>query len=100
MKHLNTLEVLGLKEVNAGVWSGSHGWSTDTTGPLIDSINPATGERLAQVRGAAAADYENVLSSAVAAAAAWRRVPAPKRGEVVRLVGEELRGHKDALGSL
>jgi aldehyde dehydrogenase (NAD+) len=100
MKHLNPLEVLGLKDVNPGVWSGSHGWSTDTTGPLIDSINPASGKRLAQVRGAAAADYEHVLGSAVAAAAAWRRVPAPKRGEAVRLVGEELRAHKDALGSL
>ncbi|MDB6099256.1 MAG: aldehyde dehydrogenase, partial [Gammaproteobacteria bacterium] len=100
MKHLNPLEVLGLKDVNSGVWSGSHGWSTDTTGPLIDSINPASGKRLAQVRGAAAADYEHVLGSAVAAAAAWRRVPAPKRGEAVRLVGEELRAHKDALGSL
>jgi aldehyde dehydrogenase (NAD+) len=100
MKHLNPLESLGLKDINASVWSGSHGWSTDTAGPVIESINPATGKRLAQVRGATAADYEHVLSAAVAAAAAWRLVPAPKRGEAVRLVGEELRAHKDALGSL
>ena len=53
MKHSNNpLESLGLKATNAGAWSGSHGWSSDTTGPLIDSINPATGQRLAQVRGA------------------------------------------------
>jgi aldehyde dehydrogenase (NAD+) len=100
MKHSNPLESLGLKDINASVWSGSHGWSTDTAGPVIESINPATGKRLAQVRGATAADYEHVLSAAVAAAAAWRLVPAPKRGEAVRLVGEELRAHKDALGSL
>jgi aldehyde dehydrogenase (NAD+) len=101
MKHSNNpLESLGLKDINAGAWSRSHGWSADTTGPLIDSINPATGQRLAQVRGATAADYEIVMAAAVAAAAAWRRVPAPKRGEAVRLVGEELRAHKDALGSL
>jgi aldehyde dehydrogenase (NAD+) len=100
MKHLNPLESLGLKDINASVWSGSHGWSSDTAGPVIESINPATGKRLAQVRGATAADYEHVLSAAVAAAAAWRLVPAPKRGEAVRLVGEELRAHKDALGSL
>ena len=100
MKHVNPLELLGLKETNAGVWSGSHGWSSDTTGPLIESSNPATGKRLAQIRGATGADYEHVLCAAVAAAAAWRLVPAPKRGEVVRLVGEELRAHKDALGSL
>src|SRR5882757_9109575 len=101
MKHSNNpLESLGLKATNAGAWSGSHGWSSDTTGPLIDSINPATGQRLAQVRGATAADYEIVMEAAVTAAAAWRRVPAPKRGEAVRLVGEELRAYKDALGSL
>src|SRR3984885_7797326 len=101
MKHSsNPLESLGLKHTNAGAWSGSHGWSTDTSGPLIDSINPATGQRLGRGDGATAADYEIVMAAAVAAAAAWRRVPAPKRGEAVRLVGEELRAHKDALGSL
>jgi aldehyde dehydrogenase (NAD+) len=101
MKHSsNPLETLGLIDVNAGVWSGSHGWSSDTSGPLIESINPATGQRLAQVRGATAADYEHVMAAAQAAAAAWRGVPAPKRGEAVRLIGEELRTFKDALGSL
>ena len=101
MKHSSkTLHALGLGDINPGVWSGSHGWSSDTAGPLIDSINPATGERLAQVRGATAADYDHVMSAALAAAAAWRRVPAPKRGEAVRLIGEALRESKDALGSL
>ena len=101
MKHSNNpLQSLGLEAVNAGVWSGSHGWSTDTGGPLIESTNPATGQRLAQVRGATAADYERVMAAAVTAAAAWRSVPAPKRGEAVRLIGEELRSFKDALGSL
>ena len=101
MKHSSKiLHSLGLSDVNPGVWSGSHGWSKDTSGPLIDSISPSTGERLAQVRGATAGDYEHVMSAAVAAAAAWRRVPAPKRGEAVRLLGEALRESKDALGSL
>src|SRR3979411_303058 len=100
MKPLNPLESLGLKDINASAWSGSHGWSSDTAGPVIESINPATGKRLAQGRGATVEGYEHVLRPAVAAAAAWRLVPAPKRGEAVRLVGEELRAHKDALGSL
>src|SRR5258708_27078756 len=101
LKHRSKpLESLGLGNINAGVWSGSHGWSSDTTGPLIDSINPANAQRLAQVRGATLADYEHVMTAAVAAAAAWRQVPAPKRGEAVRQVGEELRAFKDALGSL
>src|SRR6202451_2486025 len=100
MKHSKPLESLGLRDLNAGVWSGSHGCSTDSSGPLIESTNPATGQRLAQIRGATLADYEHVMNSALAAAAAWRRVPAPKRGEAVRQVGEELRAFKDALGSL
>jgi aldehyde dehydrogenase (NAD+) len=101
MKHSgDILAKLGLSDINSGVWSGSHGWSADATGPLIDCINPATGERLAQVRGATSADYEQVIAAAAAAAAAWRRVPAPKRGEAIRQMAQELRTCKDALGSL
>ncbi|MBS0364816.1 MAG: aldehyde dehydrogenase family protein [Proteobacteria bacterium] len=94
------LQRLGLATVNAGAWSGAKGWSTDSGGALIDVRNPATGALIAQVRGATAADYEHVMTSAVAAAAAWRSVPAPKRGEVIRLLGEELRRHKQDLGTL
>jgi aldehyde dehydrogenase (NAD+) len=100
MQTTDPLQALGLRDINPGTWSGSHGWSAQTDGPLIESVNPATGKRLAQVRCATAADYEHVMTAAVAAAAAWRLVPAPKRGEAVRLMGEELRKHKDALGSL
>jgi aldehyde dehydrogenase (NAD+) len=100
MHTTDPLQALGLHDVNPGTWSGSQGWSRQTGGPLIDSVNPATGKRLAQVRGATPEDYETVMAAAVAAAAAWRQVPAPKRGEAVRLMGEELRKYKDALGSL
>src|SRR5271167_403599 len=101
MKHAtNPLKILGLCDLNSGVWSGSHGWSADTRGPLIDSLNPATGGRLAQVQGATPDDYEHIIAAAAGASIAWRRVPAPKRGEAVRLIGEELRKSKDALGSL
>jgi len=91
---------LGIAETNAGAWSQDGGWSKDTTGPLIESINPATGELIARVRSATAADYERVIVSARKAFEQWRMVPAPKRGEAVRLIGEELRAHKSALGSL
>jgi aldehyde dehydrogenase (NAD+) len=101
MKHSSdVLAKLKVGAVNPGVWSGRHGWSVNSSGPLFDSINPTSGEKLAQVRGATAADYEHVMSSATEAAAAWRRVPAPKRGEAIRQMAEELRAHKDALGSL
>jgi aldehyde dehydrogenase (NAD+) len=100
MQTTDPLQALGLRDINPGTWSGSHGWSTQADGPLIESVNPSTGKRLAQVRGATVADYEHVMTAAAAAAAAWRLVPAPKRGEAVRLMGEELRKYKDALGSL
>jgi aldehyde dehydrogenase (NAD+) len=96
------LERLGLRALNPGAWSGSHGWA-DTAGPadaVIEVRNPSTEERIAQVRAASAAEYERVLESAVQAAAAWREVPAPKRGEIVRLIAEALRAAKADLGAL
>jgi aldehyde dehydrogenase (NAD+) len=96
----NVFAKLGLAKINPGTWSGQHGWSADESGPLIDSVNPTNGERLAQVRAATAADYEHVMAAATEAAAAWRRVPAPQRGEAIRQMAQELRAHKDALGSL
>jgi aldehyde dehydrogenase (NAD+) len=103
---MSTLDIPGLFQrlalatTNPGAWSGSHGWASDKTGKSIDVVNPSTGERLAEARGATAADYENVMRSAVAAAGVWRLVPAPKRGEAVRLMGEALRRHKQDLGTL
>src|SRR6266404_5533129 len=94
------LKRLGLGALNPGAWSGSHGWSNATDAALMNVHNPADGTLLAQVRPASAQDYEHVLGSAVEAAAAWRDVPAPKRGEAVRLLGEQLRRHKSDLGTL
>jgi aldehyde dehydrogenase (NAD+) len=96
----DTLQALGLGEMNPGTWSGSHGWSDDHSAAPIESINPASGRPIARVRAATTADYEHVLASAVEAARQWRTVPAPKRGEAIRLIAEELRLYKDALGSL
>jgi aldehyde dehydrogenase (NAD+) len=94
------LKRLGLGPLNPGAWSGTHGWSDATEAALLNVRNPANGTLLAQVRPASAADYEHVMKCAVQAAAAWREVPAPKRGEAVRLLGEQLRQHKSDLGTL
>ena len=94
------LSRLGLGALNPGAWSGSKGWSTAQEGALINVRNPATGTVIAQVRPATAADYEDVMKSAVETAALWRTIPAPKRGEAVRLLGEELRRNKTDLGTL
>ncbi|HVF17927.1 MAG TPA: aldehyde dehydrogenase family protein [Steroidobacteraceae bacterium] len=91
---------LQLGELYPGAFSANGGWSTDTSGSVIESVNPATGELLGRVRSATAADYERIMVAAREAFVRWRTVPAPKRGEIVRLIGDELRAHKDALGTL
>lgn len=65
-----------------------------------DSISPATGEVIASVNQCSEDDYEKVVSQSQDSFEEWRIVPAPKRGELVRLVANELREKKDALGSL
>jgi aldehyde dehydrogenase (NAD+) len=93
------LESLGLEDLNAGTWSAA-GWHPANGRGRLESVNPATGGTLASVVTASDQDYEQVISSAVLAAGAWRALPAPRRGEAVRLVGDALRRHKAALGSL
>jgi L-aminoadipate-semialdehyde dehydrogenase len=66
----------------------------------MESLNPATGEPLAKIQMAGPADYELVMERASEAFLKWRMVPAPRRGEIVRQIADELRQHKDDLGTL
>ncbi|MBX9603793.1 MAG: aldehyde dehydrogenase family protein [Bryobacteraceae bacterium] len=91
------LKNLGIEPVNRGACYGQ--W-LDTAGDEIASINPATGKELARVRLAQEEDYDEVMWQATRAFESWRTVPAPKRGEIVRQIGEELRHSKDELGAL
>jgi aldehyde dehydrogenase (NAD+) len=70
------------------------------THSLLDSINPTTEEIIAQVQCSAEQEYENIVQTAKTAFEIWRTVPAPKRGELIRLIGEKLRAHKNDLGRL
>jgi aldehyde dehydrogenase (NAD+) len=91
------LERLGLRATNPG--AAAEQW-IDTHGEEVVSSNPATGEPLAAVRLATAADYERVLEASTRAFETWRQVPAPRRGELVRVLGNALREHKEDLGRL
>ena len=88
---------LGIQNENSGAYCGE--WIA-TSGEVLESRNPATGELLATVRQATRADYERCVAAAQEAFARWREVPAPKRGEIVRRMGEAMREKKDALGQL
>jgi aldehyde dehydrogenase (NAD+) len=88
---------LGLSDLESGAFAG--GW-LKTTGPELEVENPTTAAAISRVRQAAAADYENVIASAEETFLRWRMLPAPKRGEYVRLIGHALRDHKQALAAL
>src|SRR5690606_36432696 len=67
---------------------------------IIESYSPVNGELIGKVKTSTKDDYEKVMQKATEAFKSWRLVPAPKRGEIVRQVGEALREKKDALGKL
>jgi aldehyde dehydrogenase (NAD+) len=69
-------------------------------GEELASVNPASGQELGRVRLADEGDYDDVMRDAVKTFERWRLEPAPKRGEIVREIGEELRAAKDELGML
>lgn len=90
---------LGLSGVNPGAEAG--GWrSSPSIGRRIESVNPSTGAPLASVICGTRDDYERVAREAQRAFERWRTVPAPKRGEVIRRIGDRLREQKDLLGTL
>jgi len=93
-------EKLNIQAVNAGASSGVDSWLVDKNGKELISYNPTTGEALAKVIQATPESYEKVASTAQAAFLKWRQLPAPKRGEVVRDLGNILREFKEPLGDL
>ena len=93
------LEKLGLDAINPGTWLGAQSLQ-DNSAKLIESVNPATGEVIASVRSSTETEYEQLIAHAQSSFLEWRKVPAPARGEAVRLIGNALRDNKDALGSL
>jgi aldehyde dehydrogenase (NAD+) len=97
---MDFLQVLGIKENNPGACFGPGQWSTGRDAGVIESVNPANGRRIARVHSASGEDYDRVIRTAREVFAQWRTVPAPRRGEAVRLCTEGMRRHKDALGSL
>jgi len=92
------LETLHIEPLNSGACCGD--WIPRPSGPELESRNPATGDVLAKVQMAGPQDYEYVMERASEAFLNWRMVPAPRRGDIVREVANELRAHKSDLGAL
>ena len=96
----NLLDKLSISPVNAGACTGPDGWIMDPNGKELKSYNPATGDVIATVVQATKDSYETVMTAAHQAFLTWRETPAPKRGEVVRDIGNALREYKEPLGDL
>ncbi|MEO6883053.1 MAG: aldehyde dehydrogenase family protein [Bacteroidia bacterium] len=93
-----TLAHLGIKEINNGACTGTK-WIT-TSGDLLESYSPADGTLIGSIKQATWDNYETVIAQAQKAFKEWQMVPAPKRGEVVRQIGNALRENKEHLGKL
>jgi aldehyde dehydrogenase (NAD+) len=91
---------LGIQEVNPGACTGPDGWIADPKGKQLVSYNPTTNNAIASIVQATPETYEKVVSAAHQAFLTWRSAPAPKRGEVVRDLGNALRAMKEPLGEL
>ena len=91
------LSKLGIKEINNGTSTGSNSFAN---GEVIESYSPVDGTLIAKVKSSTKEDYEAAMAKATEAFKSWRLVPAPKRGEIVRQMGEELRKYKEPLGQL
>src|SRR5499427_2838435 len=94
------LKGLGPTAVNAGGRTGAGWWARGNDGRSFGSVNPATGDVIAQVQPCSPDDYESIVRQAVESYERWRLMPAPQRGELVRQIGVALREKKDLLGSL
>jgi aldehyde dehydrogenase (NAD+) len=92
------LRELKIENKNKGVSTGSN-WM-DSKGPEIESFSPVDGKRIASVSSTDKKSYEAVLKKAHTAFLEWQTWPAPRRGEIIRQIGDAIRASKESLGKL
>ncbi len=95
----STLTKLGIKALNESVCTGNQ-WITAIGSEIKEIKSPVDGQPIASVTFATVTEYERVVKVAQSSFEYWRNVPAPKRGEIVRQIGNKLRAHKDDLGRI
>lgn len=93
---------LPTQPIKPGTSTGQIFWPIETTSTHqpLSSYSPADGQLIARVHVSTRADYDRVVETAQTAFAEWRLVPAPRRGEIVRQMGEQFRRYKRELGTL
>ncbi|MDB5152079.1 MAG: aldehyde dehydrogenase family protein [Mucilaginibacter sp.] len=93
------LNDLHINDNNDAVSTGSN-WGSSADAQVKAIVSPVDGKKIASVKLATEADYNKVIEQAAEAFKKWRTIPAPKRGEIVRQIGEALRNKKQQLGTL
>ena len=93
------LKRLRINDKNGSFSTGSS-WGESEAAPVKDITSPVDGEKIASVKMATTADYNRVVETAKNAFKSWRNLPAPKRGEIIREIGNALRNRKEDLGTL
>ncbi|HYB02837.1 MAG TPA: aldehyde dehydrogenase family protein [Nitrososphaerales archaeon] len=94
------LRELEIREINSGCCAGPNDWGATQGRKVMDIISPIDASVIAKVALASEEDYDHVVQAARQAFLKWRLLPAPKRGAIVREIGEELRRLKEPLGKL
>lgn len=94
------LKELGIKEINPGACAGPDDWNDMKGRALLDILTPIDGSVIARIALASEQDYEHVIKVAQQSFQEWRMIPAPKRGQIVREIAEEIRRLKEPLGKL
>lgn len=91
------IKKLGLQKENAGTWIGDQGLNA---GEKINSFTPVDGSMIGSVTTTTESEVDKVMKASSDAFIEWRMIPAPKRGEIIRQLGEKLREYKEPLGKL
>jgi len=94
----DVLQQLGIATRNSGASTGND-WA-EGNGKVITSSSPVDGKKIAEVNSCTDEAYEQVIRTAEKAFIEWRMWPSPKRGDIVRQIGDELRRNKEVLGKL
>ena len=92
------LKELNLSSINSGIYAG--GWVKKPSGKIVQSISPIDGKKIATILTGSKKDYELVIQKSEKAFQQWVTFTPPQRGELIRLIGNELRDHKKNLGKI
>lgn len=97
---MNLLDKLGLQAVNNGACTGPGHWLNNKDNELLSSFNPTTEAEIAKVILTSEKEVKQLIETAHETFLSWRMMPAPKRGDIIRQIGNLLREKKSDLGDL